>query len=64
MTHHVLVVGVVSVHVSLQLLGGGEGLAAVTVEVSWRRESSHPADWRTVGQPGAQDWRQGAELVE
>ena len=64
MTHHVLVVGMVGVHVSLQLLGGGKGLATVTVEVSWWRDGSHPARWRTVGQSGTQDWRQGAKLVE
>ena len=64
MTHHVLVVGMVGVHVPLQLLGGGKGLATVTVEVSWWRDGSHPARWRTVGQSGPQDWRQGAKLVE
>ena len=63
-THHVLVVGVLGVHVSLQLLCGGEGLATVTVEVSGWRDGSHPAHWRTVGQSGPQDWRQGAKLVE
>ena len=64
MTHHVLVVGMVGVHVPLQLLGGGKGLATVTVEVSWWRDGSHPARWRTVSQSGPQDWRQGAKLVE
>ena len=54
----------VSVHVSLQLLGGAEGLATVTVEIGWWRNGSHPAYWRTVGQSGPQDWRQGAKLVE
>ena len=63
-THHVLVVGMVGVHVSLQLLGGGEGLATVTGEVGLGREPAHPAHWRAVAQSGHQAWRQGAELVE
>ena len=50
-TDHVLVVGMVGVHVSLQELGGGEGLATVAGEVGWRMDGSDPADWRTVGQP-------------
>ena len=64
MTHHVLVVGMVGVHVSLQLLGGGEGLATVAGDEGCWSEASHPAGWRTVSQPGPQDWRQGAKLVE
>ena len=62
--HHVLVVGMLGVHVSLQLLGGGEGLAAVAGEVVWRRDTQ-PGDWRTGAQPGPQHRRrQGTELVE
>ena len=64
LTHHVLVVGMVGVHVSLQCLGGGEGLATVTGDEGGWREASHPAHWRTVRQSGPQHWRQGAELVE